>query len=792
MPTCIYVVESFCSHVVVGTIRNLSFRLTDPSCLKLLPSVPLCLAFPANNRSLGKTGPRTHISLPDIHLFLYLNLAIHFSIKPIMSWWNSCPTMTPPSAEAVRHGPSAFDAANPPPTALLDYFFPGFSMLSSVLQRYLKIDLNIYLPLILLLGCLVAAWRYLSEYFWSQIEGYFMSSVDIRTDDEIYNMLMAWVAQQRFARGARRFVVNTDLNSRAWYVSWRWDANDDEDEEKDETSSSSFSGNGKKTLAYTPTFGSHYFFYKRRLCIFRRDRGRAHDSLLSVSEKEEITISCFGRNPNVLKELLLEARAHFVMRDQSKTLIYRGTTRPGSSEPLWQRAMARESRPFSTVILNEKKKQDLVEDVTDYLNPVTRRWYANRGIPYRRGYLLYGPPGTGKSSLSLALAGFFKMRIYIVSLSSITSTEENLATLFAELPRRCVVLLEDIDTAGLTHTREKDGAEDGEDKPKRSSEATKPDVSSFRLSLSGLLNILDGVASQEGRVLIMTTNHLENLDKALIRPGRVDNIVEFGLADSGMISSIFRAIFAPLEADASPSKLTRVNTTDLQNGDPAGVVARVEADKIEREKTIANVDRLAAEFAEKIPAHEFSPAELQGFLLKNKRNPEGAVAGAEAWVTETRNEKASKQLKEAEAKRKKQEEEEKRKEKEEKEKKEKGKKSSSKTKKRNSKKNQKISKNNDTSDDSSSDSASSSSGSDSEPEAEQKKKTKKSSSSKEEIKIKTEEVLQKKPQPVEPCSAITDKSDGFVKVEQTMVADGDSEQTRPGSAGQDSGYNTPE
>lgn len=390
-----------------------------------------------------------------------------------------------------------------------------------------------------------------------------MSTVDIRTDDEIYNILMAWVATQSFAQKSRRFVVNTDLNSRSWYL-WRWDDEDDNDD--DDTGGGSAAAKSKKNLSYTPSFGSHYFWYRGRVLMFRRSVNKEHASNMLVSQKEEISISCFGRNPWILKELIHEARQEYLEKDQHKTLIYRGTTRSGTAEPQWQRCMARVSRPFSTVILNEKTKQDLIEDVTDYLQPTTQRWYANRGIPYRRGYLLYGPPGTGKSSLSLALAGFFQIRIYIISLSSITATEENLATLFAELPRRCVVLLEDIDTAGLTHTR--DGAKGPDASAAAGPEPLEPGQTSVgngsttttttpaatlalpgRLSLSGLLNILDGVASQEGRVLIMTTNHLEKLDRALIRPGRVDMIVEFGLADADMTESIFRAIFARLEGD---------------------------------------------------------------------------------------------------------------------------------------------------------------------------------------------------------------------------------------------------
>lgn len=608
---------------------------------------------------------------------------------------------------------------------------------------------------------------------------------------------MSWVAEQRFAKRSRRFVANTNLNSRSWFL-WRWDDDDDEEDENDEEETrnrmSLIGGKKRKALAYTPTFGSHYFVYKGRLCIFRRDRGRDQSvGFLLTSEKEEISVSCFGRDPSVLKELLLEARAQFMKRDAAKTLIYRGTLRAGSTEPTWQRMMARVTRPFSTVILNENVKQDLIADVTDYLNPATRRWYANRGIPYRRGYLLYGPPGTGKSSLSLALAGFFKMRIYIVSLNSISSTEENLASLFAELPRRCVVLLEDIDTAGLTHTREEDGTQNnggghsnaitpkeglrGND---RGNDANNN--AAFRLSLSGLLNILDGVASQEGRVLIMTTNHIEKLDKALIRPGRVDMIVQFGLADTGMIAAIFRAIFAPLEGDSSAKRPAAENAPDADE-----VLKRLAADKASRDETVAKVERLAEEFAAKIPPHEFSPAELQGFLMKSKRNPEGAVAGAEAWMVETRKEKAENKLKEAEKQRKREEEEKRKADKKKKKNKER-KKSKSKSKK---------SRRKDDESSSASDSEASSSGSaasSSESQAESQRKSKRSQSKpklkaqKTDITIEVDKDHSEEAGRVEPASAATDKSDGFVDVKQEEPEC--AEENRTKIRGSDSGYST--
>ena len=548
-------------------------------------------------------------------------------------------------------------------------------MFAGVVQRYLHIDLNLYIPLLLFIGMLIVCWNYASSYIWDQVETYFMSVVDIRTDDEIYNILMAWVASQRFSQGARRFVVNTSLSSRSWFL-WRWDDDDDDDDEFEYGEGSSSGKKKKKALSYTPSFGSHYFWFRGRLLLFRRTANREQNSFMLVSEREEISISCFGRNPWILKELLLEAREKYMEKDEHKTQIYRGTTKAMSSEPSWQRCMSRASRPFSTVILNEQTKKDLIDDVTDYLNPTTQRWYANRGIPYRRGYLLHGPPGTGKSSLSLALAGFFKLRIYIVSLSSVNATEENLGNLFAELPRRCVVLLEDIDSAGLTHTREN---ENGNPPPAPKEEEMEPgqitrgngdtnannNTPSFRLSLSGLLNILDGVASQEGRILIMTTNHPEKLDKALIRPGRVDMVIGFGLADEYMIINIFRNIFAYLEGDDGPDTEKYIKLT------PEEREAAMEKRAKERVAHDAKIEELAKTFASKIPSHEFSPAELQGHLMKNKHNPQKAIDTAEEFIEKTRKDHKEKERKAAEDKRKaeeKKKEEEKKKAEEEKKK----------------------------------------------------------------------------------------------------------------------------
>lgn len=640
----------------------------------------------------------------------------------------SCNTMTDPMATASRASDPFASQSSAPSAALLDFFFPGLSVFTGALQRYLHIDLNYYFPLVLFLGGVTFAWNYFSNYLYTQLETHFMSTVEIRYDDEVYNMLMTWVACQPFAQNARRFIVNTMVGSRSWSV-WELqyeerrrnaydsddEGNDDSDEDEDAAVDTSPEGlkkkkKQKKALSYTPTFGTYYFWYRGSLLVFRRTQSR-DNAVISSDQRESISVSCFGRNPTVLKHLLLETRRMYMRRDVHKTVIYRGSSSGGkyrAGEPTWMRCMARNPRPLSTVILNEKVKEDLVSDVADYLDPATRRWYANRGIPYRRGYLLYGPPGTGKSSLSVSLAGHFNMNIYIVSLNGVAATEETLAVLFNDLPRRCIVLLEDIDTAGLTHTRESsssdknksgsgsdndsdtesesgssdscededstkdgsddkkkaDGDKDNKDSSSSSSGSSKKDKAG-RLSLSGLLNILDGVASQEGRILIMTTNHVEKLDKALIRPGRVDMKVKFDRADRDMMEALFRSIFATLEGDSAQV------TNNSSSKDVEAKIKSKEDIEEEQAAAAARLDAYAKEFSAVIPELTFSPAELQGFLLKHKRDPAGAVKGAAEWVTTAKaaKDKAEKRSERKKEKAKAKEERKKQKEKAKKEKK---------------------------------------------------------------------------------------------------------------------------
>ncbi|KAJ6126278.1 hypothetical protein N7471_010771 [Penicillium samsonianum] len=238
----------------------------------------------------------------------------------------------------------------------------------------------------------------------------------------------------------------------------------------------------------------------------------------------------------------------------------------------------------------------------DFLEPQTRNWYSQRRLPYRRGYLLHGPPGTGKSSFSLSIAGELGMDIYAVSIPSVD--DQSLKTLFEQLPDNCVVLLEDIDAVCSVYSREL-----GADGPNSDS---KSHAEKNGVTLSGLLNVLDGVAAQEERVVIMTTNHIKKLDPALIRPGRVDKKIEFQLADRDVATQLHRFIFDQPIAPSSES-------TPQAKVDPSS-------------------ERQAIEFARTVPEGEFSPAQIMSYLLQHRHAPGVALDNVQSWIEAMREE----------------------------------------------------------------------------------------------------------------------------------------------------------
>ncbi|KAI6274998.1 hypothetical protein MCOR34_011459 [Pyricularia oryzae] len=406
---------------------------------------------------------------------------------------------------------------------------------------------------------------------------------------------MAWLAAQPRTARSRRLIAETAFQS-VWEDGTR------------QVDLATISENGieylnfsqqKSTtpIRYTPSSGPHIFSFQGKYFSIDRqqrsvmDNSNTGSEAVIIREKETFIISTFGLSPEPIKQFLAHARKHYHKDHSDKTLIMRPNSLPQRRfhDRAWREVAKRPVRPISTVVLDQEQKTAVLSDMNDLIEPQL--------------------------------------------------SDEDLSTLFNGLPRRCIVLLEDIDTAGISRA---EGEIRTETKTEGPSEWKVADLARALkvgrghgedqkgISMSGLLNAIDGVAAHEGRIFIITTNKPEILDKALIRSGRVDLQVAFRNATQQQANELFQRLYNTEKSVKSSRCLSPLDATDKKD---------------DLETSITDADELiemAGEFGSKIVPDQMSPAEIQGFLLKRKMCPRKALRDVEAWVKTSLDHKASK------------------------------------------------------------------------------------------------------------------------------------------------------
>ena len=281
---------------------------------------------------------------------------------------------------------------------------------------------------------------------------------------------------------------------------------------------------GRPATVLSPGEGFHLFVLDGRVMWMKRE------VTVAASVIEKISLSTFGRNKRPLESIVEAAMDHRISRELNRIAIY--VPSPYSNE--WTRARLGNNRKLDSVVLKAGQKEAILDDLNRFFASHDR--YETLGIPWRRGYLLYGPPGTGKTSLVTALASELSLNVCVLSLASPNVTDEKIGNLLSSVPRRSVILIEDVDAFFQ--------------------QRTKADAQ-VKVSYSGFINALDGVASHEGSVVFLTTNHPDRIDEAAIRSGRVDFRLELGLCDRDQLQRMFCKFFddeaaAERFADRSP------------------------------------------------------------------------------------------------------------------------------------------------------------------------------------------------------------------------------------------------
>jgi chaperone BCS1 len=343
----------------------------------------------------------------------------------------------------------------------------------------------------------VSVWlRALPEKFGLWILSQTTMTITVKDDDAAFVWVKEWFLEQKFLKRIRRVDLDTTVRD--------------------------------QRIAMIPAPGKHWFWYDGRpfeVWFSRSDN--AHER--NGRRIEELTFRTLGRRRNVIQKFVDDVMQCHLKREglQSYLHVY---------DDGWDYMEGYAPRLLESVVLEPGEKEHLRGDVAQFRG--SRQWYERLGIPYHRGYLFYGPPGTGKTSLVSALAAHFGLSIYIINLSDFN--DRTLMTAVNRVPSNSLLLFEDIDCMFGSQSRAALGSLAPLSAP--TSTSTKTPIENG-VTLSGLLNVLDGFHAPTGVIFAMTTNHMEKLDPALLRPGRIDYRLYLGKASDYQKTELYRKFF---------------------------------------------------------------------------------------------------------------------------------------------------------------------------------------------------------------------------------------------------------
>jgi len=228
------------------------------------------------------------------------------------------------------------------------------------------------------------------------------------------------------------------------------------------------------------------------------------------------------------------------------------------------------------VLLKPGEKEHMLQDMMQFRRSKQR--YERLVVPYHRGYLLHGPPGTGKTSLVSALAAHFGLSIYILNLADFN--DRSLMGAVNNVPSNSILLFEDIDCMKGSQSRiESDSGSAQTGGATLRSKEVAPNQNG--VTLSGLLNVLDGFAAPTGVLFMMTTNYVEKLDPALLRPGRIDYKLFLGKASDHQKVELYLRFF-PESSEAEAWEFVDAGRSAETMADFQGLLLALEVKSFER------------------------------------------------------------------------------------------------------------------------------------------------------------------------------------------------------------------
>jgi chaperone BCS1 len=367
--------------------------------------------------------------------------------------------------------------------------------------------------LLMVVGSIGAFLRQLPMRLWWWIVRQSTMIITVKDDDAAFDWVKEWFVEQGFVKRIRYVDLDTTVRG--------------------------------EQMSLIPAPGRHFFWYDGRpfwVWLYRSEETKGY----SQRRTESLTFRTVGRKQAVLKKFVAEIVACHQKNVRTTPHLY-------VWDDGWTYVSAYYPRLLDSVILKPGEKEHLMEDLERFKASVSR--YRRLGVPYHRGYLLYGPPGTGKTSLVSGLSARFGMCIYVMNLTEFN--DRSLKSAMNDVPPNSIILFEDIDCM-RTGNRRTDVAVE---KQPSGNDSDKNPVNTTGVTLSGLLNVLDGFHAPSGVVFVMTTNRIEALDPALLRPGRIDYKLYMGEATESQRIELYRRFF-PEAAHVKAREFAQAHPTE--------------------------------------------------------------------------------------------------------------------------------------------------------------------------------------------------------------------------------------
>ncbi|XP_068647799.1 AAA-ATPase At5g57480-like [Aristolochia californica] len=298
------------------------------------------------------------------------------------------------------------------------------------------------------------------------------------------------------------------------------------------------------------------------------------------------------------KSLILDSYLDFIMakateirRRNQDRLLYtnsRGGSLDSRGYP-WESVPFKHPSTFETLAMDPMKKKEIMDDLKAFAEGES--FYQKTGRAWKRGYLLYGPPGTGKSSMIAAIANYLSYDIYDLELTEVHTNSE-LRKLLMKTTSKSIIVIEDIDCSINLTNRKKPKSDNVSPIEMRTGINSSEDGNNNTITLSGLLNFTDGLWSCCGseRIFVFTTNHIEKLDPALLRCGRMDMHIFMSYCSFEALKILVRNYLG----------------VDMDGDDFS--------------------DGLVKELEEVIEEAEMTPADISEVLIKNRLNKQKAMS----------------------------------------------------------------------------------------------------------------------------------------------------------------------